>query len=505
MKNKRSLKISYFFLCIFLLSACAVGPDYVRPKVIVPVKFKEAKGKKIMGTKKNKEWKVAEPSDGIDRGEWWKIFHDAKLNALELQLNHCNQSIINAIANYAQALAIVDEARASYFPTLNGSLTITRQKSGSGSTSFVSSSNGTTTSGTATASSAGAGSSKAPSRITTTHSILLNASWEPDIWGLVRRTVEADTAAAQSSGALLAVTRLSSQASLAQYYFELRGLDRDQKLLNDTVIADKKILQLTRHQYASGVVALADVVQAKSQLETAEAAALNNGILRGQYEHAIAVLIGIPPGDFSLAARNREVRPPPIPLMVPSALLERRPDIAEAERTMAQMNAEIGVAAAAYYPSLTLNGSASAVGSGLAHWISLPMLGWSYGPALSQLIYDGGLRAATLAAARASYKASVAAYRQVVLAAFQDVEDNLVALRLLGAEAVVLDAAAADARLALNLMINQYKAGTVAYSSVLTSQIAAFAAEKNAADNNYLRMTAAVGLIKALGGGWQTC
>lgn len=483
---------------ICLLSSCTVGPDYVRPSAPLATHFKEAKGKTVIGAKKSKEWKIAEPNEAMDRGEWWRIFNDRELNRLEAQLNIANQSIINADANYRQAVALVDEARASYFPNVTGSASLSRQK-GSGSTTFSSSSStGSSSTGTATTS-----NSSSSGKITTTHSLLLTATWEPDIWGLVHRTVEASAASAQSIAALLAVTRLSSQASLAQIYFELRGLDTDQSLLNKTVLDYKKTLQLTKNQYASGVVSRADIVQAQSALETAEATAINNGIARGQYEHAIAVLVGVPVGDFSLPPRPYKITPPPIPLEVPSALLERRPDVAQAERLMEQASAQIGVAVAAYYPTLTLSGSVSDVGRGASHWFSMPALGWAYGPQLTQLIYDGGLRAATVAAARAGLEANVASYRQVVLAAFQDVEDNLVALRILSDEAKALNAAAASARLALKLVINQYKAGTVPYSSILTAQIAAYTAEKNAADNTYLRMTAAVGLIKALGGGWD--
>lgn len=487
-------------MCIsFLFSACAVGPDYVRPPVVMPKAFKEAKGKKVMGAKKNKDWKVATPCDAKNKGIWWVVFNDNELNKLMDKLNVDNQTIYNAYSNYVQARALVDEARAGFYPTLTGSITVTRQKQGTGSTFFSSTSGTTTSSGAASTGTGGTSKSK----ITTTHSLFLNASWEPDIWGLVRRTVEASAAGAEASAALLASTRLSAQASLAQYYFELRGLDVDQKLLDDTVKGYKRTLMLTKNQYAAGVAALADVVQAQSQLESAQATAINNGILRAQYEHAIAVLMGEPPANFSLAPKPRRLTPPPIPLELPSALLERRPDIAQAERLMAQANAQIGVAVAAYFPSLTLTGSATVSGKGLGHFFSIPSLGWAYGPQLTELILDGGLRDATVRAARAGYNANVASYRQTVLAALQDVEDNLVSLRILAKEEAVLDKAVASAKLALKLVINQYEAGTVPYSSVITAQISAYTAEMNAANVAYLRMTSAVGLIKALGGGWD--
>lgn len=479
---------------ISILSACTVGPDYHRPSVYIPHQFKEAKGKKFIG-KNSSDWKLAQPKQINYHQPWWKIFGDKKLNNLEDQLNCSNQSIAAAAANYRQAQALVAEVRADFYPTVSGSASFTRQKQ-SGSTSFIS--NNTTGAPTTGTASTGVGIN----RITNTHNIIFNASWEPDIWGLVRRTVEASEASSEASGALLASTRLSAQGSLAQYYFEMRALDTDQKILNETVTSYKKTLQLTKNQYASGVASRADIVQAQSQLEAAEASAINNRINRAIYEHAIAVLIGKPPAALSLSPRPLTATPPPIPIGIPSVILERRPDIAQAERTMAAASAQIGVAVAAYYPTLTLTGSASFFGKGLSHWISMPALGWAYGPQLSQIIYDGGLRSATVAAAEAGYSSTIATYRQTVLAAFQNVEDNLATLRILNAEAVVQNQALASAKLALKLVINQYKSGTVPFSSVITAQIAAFTAEKNAADITGLRMNASVGLILALGGSW---
>jgi NodT family efflux transporter outer membrane factor (OMF) lipoprotein len=512
-----------------LVSGCAVGPNYVRPSVSVPAKFKEAKGKSVI-LPISKDWKIAHPCDDSDRGNWWSIFHDPKLNQLEARLNASNQTIVNAYQNYLQACELVNEARANFFPILSVTASATRQKQNASSgtsspgssslTSSSSSSSSSTSSSSSSSSSTGAASTGSASTtgggggipkglglpkstLSTIHSLIFNASWEPDIWGLVRRTVEGASAGAQASAALLASTRLSSQASLAQIYFELRGLDTDQKLLNDTVASYKETLQLTKNRYVAGVAALADIVQARTQVESAEAQAINNGIARAQYEHAIAVLIGVPPADFSIPPYPLRTPPPPIPVQVPSTLLERRPDVAQAERLMAQANAQIGVAIAAYFPTLTLSGSASDVGTGLAHWFSLPAFSWAYGPQLAETILDGGLRAATISAARHGYKASVANYRQVVLTAFQDVEDNLASLRILTDEAVVQNQAAASAELALKLVINQYKAGTVTFDNVIIAQITAYTAQKTAADITYQRMTSAVGLIKALGGGWD--
>lgn len=490
------LKVFLLLAGPIFLMACMVGPDYVRPPVTVPAKFKEAHDKSMINASNQQRWKKAEPKDQLARGEWWRVFNDKELNKLEAQLNESNQTIVGAAANYRQARALVDEARASYFPTLSGSVSVSHQK-GTGSSSFVSTTTaGSTSIGSASTSAAGG------TQIFSTHSWLLDASWEPDIWGLVGRTVEASRAGAEASAALLGATQLSAQGSLAQYYFELRALDVDQKFLNDTVKAYKKALQLTQNQYNSGVASRADIIQAQSQLETAQALAINNGVNRAIYEHAIAVLIGVPPSSFSIAYKPLRLSPPPIPIAVPSAWLERRPDVAQAERLMAQASAQIGVAIAAYFPTLSLTGSAniSARNGGLAQLFQVPTIGWAYGPQLAQLIYDGGLRSATVSAARAGYDSTIASYRQVVLAAFQDVEDNLSTLRILNEQAVKQNQAALSAKQALQLVTNQYKAGTVDYASVVVSQINAFAAEKNALDVTGLRMTSSVGLIKALGG-----
>lgn len=316
------------------------------------------------------------------------------------------------------------------------------------------------------------------------------------------RTVEAANASAQSSAALLANTRLSAQATLAEDYYQLRALDADQKLLDDTVKSDQTILNITQNRYKYGVAQLSDVIQAQTQVESAQALAINNGISRAQFEHAVAVLIGQPPEDFSLPQIPLTATPPLIPVSVPSVLLERRPDIAQQERLVAQANAQIGVAEAAFFPNLllTASGTSQAIGSNV---FSVPAIGWSLGAQLAETIIDGGLRSATLVAAKANYLATVATYRETVLSAFQDVEDNLASLRILAKESAVQDRAASDAELALKLVLNQYKSGTADYATVLAAQIIAYNAEKTAADVNGLRMSAAVGLIKALGGGWN--
>lgn len=485
------MKKLFLIIFILLLSACAVGPDYVRPKAKTPYQFKE----------KSKNWRIAKPNDNFNRGQWWTIFHNSELNALEEKLNINNQNIAVALAQYQQAYALVDQARAAFYPSLTMAASITRQRqvNPGANAATTATSTSTSTGGVTTTT---LGSSKAG--VSTTHSLLASASWVPDFWGLVRRQVESSTANAQSSYALLSLARLSAQASLAQYYFELRGLDKDQELLDKTVVNYEKILKIVLNQYNSGTAGRADVVQAQAQLEAQRALAINNGVNRAVYEHAIAVLIGEPPSVVSLRHRIINTPIPDIPVMVPSELLERRPDIASAERLMAQTNAEVGVAVAAFFPSITLSASASVQHQGLEKWFSYPLMNWALGPQLTETLLDGGQRWAAICAAKATYRAQVATYKQTVLAAFQNVEDNLSTLRILNKQQIADNRAASDARYALKLVINEYRSGTVPFSSVLTAANAAFAAEKTAADVKYLRLSSAVGLVQSLGGGWNS-
>ena len=487
-------KFLLLFLLAFLITSCKVGPDYQKPTVSIPKNYKEAKKKK---------WVKAKPADLQSRGNWWTVFHDKKLNQLELALNISNQNITSAIAQYAQARALVDEARASFFPNLAASASLVYQNNNNGFGGGGSAVNNSSNINVNNSNSGnnnngfifGNGSSQ----------IGLNASWEPDIWGATRRDVEAATAGAESSAANLGAVQLSEQASLAQYYFELRGVDSDQVLLNKTVVADKKILTLTKNQYHFGTASMMNVAQARGQLETAQANAIKNGVNRALYEHAIAVLIGKPPAELTLKSRPFFGKPPTVAAELPSQLLERRPDIAQAERNVAQANANIGVAVSAYYPSVILTPSFTAQNNQATDfndWFSFPLLVWSVGTNLAETIFDGGLRHATVAAAKANYQSTVAIYRQTVLTAFQNVEDNLAALRILKNQAVAQNAAARDAQLTLALTVNQFQQGTVAYPNVYTAQVSAYAAEKNAVDVTTLRMTYTVALIKALGGNW---
>lgn len=470
----RAAAVASTVLCSVVLAGCAVGPDYSRPTAAVPARFKEAAP----------GWKVAEPSDQQDRGDWWTVFNDDELSALEAKVNVSNQTIAEFEALYRQSQALVAQARAAYFPTVG--ITAGGTRSGSGGSSFVSSS-GTVNSG----------------GITNNYSLQGQASWELDVWGKVRREVASQKAGQQAAAADVANARLSAQATLAQDYFQVRALDATQKLLDDTVVVDQKSLDLTKNRYAQGVAARSDVLQAQTQLQSAQSSAVSNGIARAQFEHAIAVLVGEPASTFSIPVRPLTAEPPALPVQLPTALLERRPDIAAAERRAAAANEQIGVAIAAYFPALTLSATGGYRSSLLGDLLTAPSRFWTLGPQLAETIFDAGLRGAQTDQARATYDQDVATYRQTVLAAFQDVEDNLVSLRVLEQQIVIQQQAVDSARQALDIVTNQYKAGTTTYLEVIISQTAAYNAEQTLANISGQRMVSAVGLIKSLGGGWN--
>lgn len=484
-----SKKIDRFFaliLIIIQISGCAVGPDYEPPCIEMPEKYKEAP----------KGWKIANPCDCIPT-KWWEVFNDQDLNNLEEELNCCNFSVKVALAQYQEARAQVAEAYASFYPTLSFLASAMRERL-SGNRGFAGISTSAGNFGTTTTK--------------TTESPPFNdfltqftATWEPDIWGSVYRNVEANVANAQAYAALLANVRLSMQGSLAQYYFQLRNLDADQTLLDETVAAYRRDLQLVQNQFKSGTANELAVLQAKAQLRTAETAALDNGINRAQYEHAIAVLLGRPPAAFCLARGKLKRNVPKIPVEVPSVVLERRPDVAAAERQMAQANALIGVAIAAFYPTITLTGTFGYESNQLRNLFSGPSQLWSYGAQLSEMILDGGLRKAQVEFAYATYAQNVANYRQTVLTAFQNVEDNLVALRILKAERARQNEIVAENEKILRLTLTQFRVGTVNYTDVITAQNNLYAAKKNANDIQGRLLVAAVGLLKALGGSWDLC
>ncbi len=467
-------------LAALALGACTVGPDYRRPDVATPASFKENQG-----------WKLAQPADELPHGKWWEIYDDPDLNALVEQVAQNNQSVAQAEASYRAATALVDAARSNYFPIVSADASITRSgggRAGTVGTSGIASSSG---------------------RSSTVRTVSLGASWEVDLWGRVRRQVEAQRESANASASDLTGIVLSRQASLASSYFQLRLVDAQKQLLDDTIAAYARTLQVTRNRYEGGVSARVDVAQSETQLKNTQVQAIDLGVARAQLEHAIALLLGRPASEFSIPASSWRAfeakRVPVVPESgLPSQLLERRPDIASAERRVAAANAQIGVAKAAYFPSLGISASggfSSAVAAGL---FSAPNRFWSIGPALAETLFDGGLRRAQTAQAIANYDANVAAYRETVLGGFAEVEDQLAALRILEQEAEAQDDALASARQSLELTLNQYKAGTVSYLNVVTVQATALASERNAVAVFGNRMIASVALVRALGGGWSS-
>jgi NodT family efflux transporter outer membrane factor (OMF) lipoprotein len=461
------------------LSGCMVGPDYSRPAAPVPVAFKEAPPA---------GWKLGTPMDAIDKGNWWSVYNDPELDRLEREVDISNQTLAQAVAAYAEAQAIVQETRGQLFPTIS----ITPGVTGANQAGSVSSG------GLINSSSSGRGG------IRTNYSLEANASWDVDVWGRIRRTIESDVASAQASAADIANARLSAQATLAIDYFDLRAADSLQSLLDDTVKQYARSLQITQNQYAAGTAAKSDVLTAQTLLQTTQAQAINVGVGRAQYEHAIAVLTGHPPADLTIAPGALAKAIPQIPMTVPAALLERRPDISAAERQMQQQNALIGAAIAAYYPDISLTALYGYVGNPIGSLIQASNKVWSIGGSAAETVFDGGIRSGAVASARAVYDQSVANYRQVVLTAFQGVEDNLSGLRILADQATAQDAAVSSAQQAVQISLNEYLAGTVAYTTVITAQTTALSDEETALSIRQTRLTDSVSLIEALGGGWDT-
>jgi NodT family efflux transporter outer membrane factor (OMF) lipoprotein len=453
---------------VLLLAGCAAGPDYRKPEAPVATEYKELAG-----------WKQAQPRDTLPKGSWWTVFGDPQLDELMKRVEVSNQTIREAEARVRQSKAVTDQARAGYFPTVAATASVTRSKSPSLSNqpNFA---NGAVDN----------------------FALGANASWEVDLWGRVRRSVEQGEANFQASEAQLEAARLSSRASLAQSYFALRVADQAQRVLEETVQGYQRTLDLTNNRYKAGVAARVDVVQAEVQLKSAQANLIDIGVERAQLEHAIAIVLGVPPSQFSLAASTAEMKMPAIPVAMPAELLERRPDIAAAERAMAAANAQIGIARSAYYPSLTLTGGTGFRATDIANLLSAPSRFWSLGASAAQAIFDGGARGAVTEQARANYDAQVAAYRQTVLTGFQEVEDNLAALRILEQESVMQDEVVRSARHALELTENQYRAGVVGYLNVIAAQQVLFNNQRAALGVLARRLTASVGLIRALGGGW---
>jgi NodT family efflux transporter outer membrane factor (OMF) lipoprotein len=472
---------------VILFTGCTVGPNYVRPPAPTPAAYKENAG-----------WKVAQPQDELPRGKWWLIYNDPQLNALLDQVNISNQNIAQAEANFRQAAAQIRVARAAYFPTVSGGPSFSRFKRSE------SLGNTRTTAGGASGTGSSSGIGSFPGA--TLNDYLMNASavWELDLWGLVRRSVEASKATAQASAATLEGVRLSSQATLAQSYFQIRSLDAQQRLLDDVAADFQKVHDLTKNRYAVGVASRNDIALAETQLKNTQAQAVDLGVQRSQLEHAIATLLGKPASDFSLPRAPLAASVPTTPAGVPSALLERRPDIAAAERSMAAANAQIGVAIAAFFPTLTLSATGGFEASTAAQWLVWPSRFWSLGAAAAETVFAGGLRRGQTEAARSAYDATVAAYRQTVLTGFQEVEDNLAALRILEQEWRVQDEAVKASQLSVQLSANQYRAGTISTLDLLTIMTVARNNDRTLVTIQGNRLNASVLLVKALGGGWQS-
>jgi NodT family efflux transporter outer membrane factor (OMF) lipoprotein len=457
------------FACLFC-SACAIGPKYQQPAIAqTPVAYKEFAG--------NDQWKMATPSDTLMKGKWWEIFGDPELNKLEELVNIDNQNVKQAEAQFRQARAIVQANHANYYPIIGSTPAITQ-------------------------SDAGRFASRAPGT-GSTFSLPFSATWEPDLWGRVRLSVDNAVDNAQVSAADLENARLSAQALLATDYFLVAGADMQQAVLHDTIEAYEKNLQLTMNRFNGGVASKSDVTLAQTQLLGAQAQSTDLRITRAQDEHAIAMLTGQPPSAVEIPVLKVNSPPPQIPTALPSTLLERRPDIAANERQVAAANANIGIAQTAYYPTLTLSASAGFLTSALQDLINWGARTWSAGPSLSETLFDFGRRGAQVENARAAYDETVAAYRQTVLAAFQEVEDDLASLRYLAEEAKQQADAVAAAQLSLALELDRYKAGTDSYLNVITVQEIALGDEQTAVTILQRRMTAAVDLVKALGGGWD--
>ncbi len=452
--------------CAVLLAGCALGPDYKRPDVAVPSQWQDAN-----------LWKPAKPQDLADRGRWWAVYHDAVLDKLENQVAVSNQTVAQAQAQYREAAALFDAAMAGFLPTITANVATTTTQS--------------------------ATTMYAPKNANTLDKIALGASWTLDIWGKLRRAAEQQRDTVDADQAQIQATLLAAQTTLAQSYLQLRALDGDVRMLKATVAADKHTLDITDNLYHSGMDTRQDVAQATSQLHTVEAQLVDFGVQRAQYEHAIALLVGQPASGFHIAAVADVPPVPDLPLIVPSDVLQHRPDIAVAEREVAAANAGIGVAQAAFFPSLTLSGSSGYQGTNFTSLINTPNQFWSVGPALSATLFDGGVLLAQKHQAVATWEASVANYRQVVLTSFQEVEDDLVSLRVLKEEAAVQWQALQAARTARDVAENQYQAGVVSYLNVLTAENAALAAEKSWIDIQSRRLVASAGLVTALGGGWQ--
>ncbi len=466
-----------------VLSGCMVGPDYKRPDAPASPAFKELSG-----------WKPSHPSDAMEKGAWWSVYHDPELDRLERTVDVSNQTVKSFEAQYRNAVALVAEARSGLFPVVSVSSGVTRSGGGgsSGGSGFNSSSLGT------------GGSSSFGGGPRTQYSLTGSVTWDLDVWGRIRRQVESNVAGAQVSAADLANATLSAQATLATDYFDLRAEDALSKLLADTVTAYKRALEITQNQYHAGTTSSIDYVTALALLQSTQAQLIAVGVQRQQFEHAIAVLTGQPPANLTLPPAPLATDVPVVPAGLPSALLERRPDIAAAERAMQQENALIGVEVAAFYPDISLSALGGFAGNPLGQLFNSSNQLWSLAASGTETLFEGGLRSASVAAARATYESSVATYRQTVLTAFQQVEDQLSSLRILALQAKAQAIAVDSNSRAVKATLNAYVAGTVPYTSVVTEQTLLLSNEQTALAVQQSRLVASVALIEALGGGWST-
>lgn len=482
------------------LSACAVGPNYTRPTATVsgnaPAAFKEAEG-----------WKLAEPSDTAPRADWWTLFNDPVLNDLEAKVVVNNQNLAAAEASYRQARAILDQQRATLFPSVNLSASATRSKSAASGSSLgttTGTSTSTTTGSTTTTTTNGAITGSTAGRQIETYTTRLGATWDIDVWGRIRRTVEAASANAQASAADLANATLSAQVLLAVDYIQLREADEEKRLIDATVKGYADNLRIANNRYNVGVGSRSDVLTAQTQLQTAQASAVDLLRTRSNLEHAIAVLTGQPPASLSLAqAPSWSLNMPAVPVSMPASLLERRPDVAAAERRVKSANAQIGVQTAGYFPDITLSGQYGFTSTVLERLFNSASNSWSLGANLAQTVFDAGATSARVRQARAAYDAAVANYRQTVLTAFQGVEDNIAAMRVLEAEYNLQLAASQNADEAEKIVNNQYAAGQVDYTTLVVAQNTALSARRTTIQSARNRMIVLVDLISALGGGWN--
>jgi NodT family efflux transporter outer membrane factor (OMF) lipoprotein len=486
LQEKLHLKLYRLFsscgalLLCYLLAACNPGPRYhaPAPPPLVAKSYKES----TVNFQDADGWKVASPQDAMLRGKWWEIFHDAELNGYEDQLEINNQNIKQFFENFMEARALIREARAQYWPTVTTGPSWARNK---------------TSGNLGKSSTANAGST------TSVWSFPLDVSWTPDFFGKIRNEVREAQYGAQVSAADLENQKLVEQASLAEFYFELRGQDSLQKVLDDTVKADTKDLELTKALYDTGIDDYLSVAAAQSTLKSAESAALNVGVLRAQYEHAIAMLIGKPASDFSISVKPLLIAPPPVPTGVPSQLLERRPDVAAAERTLAEANATIGIGYGAFFPDVTLSAAGGFEASAFQHWFDWPSRFWSIGPSVSQTLFNGGLYRAQLQQFTATYNADVAIYRQTSLTAFQQVEDYLAATRILSQQVIKQREAADAAQTTLNLEMGRFETGLDPYINVTTAQVTLLSDQESLVTLQIQEAVASIELIQALGGGWD--